>query len=464
MNMSIRTKLFLSHFLAIALVSGSIGSYFYHSAIDNLQNSLRSRLMHSAAIVSELFDAYELAAIKTPQDAASPVIQENLALLRKLANANKDIAYIYIFRKNGNTIEFVLDSDPEDPGAIGEVYDEQFPSLLQGFSQLSVDSEITTDRWGSFISGYAPLAGGEMPHLIGLDMYADEAAAKLTDLKRKGFISLVMSLALAYLCCYFLAHNFVHRIRSLHQRCQINSLTNFSPKQKGDEIDELTVAFDLMLKKQQQTREVLENTVQDRTAELTESNNRLKQEIVERLKVASQLQEIARTDFLTGLINRREMTNLLHNLEGDENGEAAAIILLDIDQFKSINDNYGHDIGDEVLRELACHLNATVRDTDDVARWGGEEILILLRATNGEEAAARAEDIRKSLAEIQITTDSDTVAITGSFGVAEFDADRGVEQLLKMADAALYRAKGEGRNCVRLAEIPSATDGQSVAG
>ena len=130
MRFNIQTKLFLSHFFAIVLVSGSVGTYFYQSAIENLTQALRSRLQNSAALVSHGLEVESLDKIRHAQDVNLPIYQHSVAALREFVKANPDIAYIYVMRKEGDKPYFVLDSDTADPGLPGEEYPHHVPALM----------------------------------------------------------------------------------------------------------------------------------------------------------------------------------------------------------------------------------------------------------------------------------------------------------------------------------------------
>ena len=125
-------------------------------------------------------------------------------------------------------------------------------------------------------------------------------------------------------------------------------------------------------------------------------------------------------------------------------------ILLDLDDFKSINDRFGHQSGDEVLVEVARRLGAAVRHTDAVARWGGEEFVILLRNCPLDDAVGRAEAIRRQISD---TTFSGVGTVTASIGAAQLTGQEDVASLLSRADSALYQAKRSGRNMVVAGEI-----------
>lgn len=453
MKLTIRAKLFLSHFFAIMFVSGSIGSYFYGSAIENLENSLKSRLRNSAALLSKSFNTNELDLIQSELDKSLPEYEKNLQLIVSYASSNDDIAFIYIMRLREGHVEFVLDSDQVNPAKPGEVYKQNIPELLDGFTRVSVDSSITTDRWGSFMSGYAPIGDGSEKYLIGLDMKADDVSNKLQDLKAKGLLSLLMSLILAYACCYYLSRNFVYRIRRLHDQCgDLIHVDSEKVSVKGDEIDDLSDVFSVMLDSFQKNQEILEAKVTERTEEVNKANRNLMVEVKARKQMMEQLRDLARTDYLTTLINRREMTNILRSvcIDYKVTPKPFVVTLMDIDDFKNINDCYGNGVGDEVLLSLCKRLSAMLDANETLARWGGEELLFLMTDAALTDAALRAEALRKTIEGMEFSVDNNIVSITASFGLAEYEVGRGLDATIKEAGLALYRAKRLGKNRVSI--------------
>ena len=159
----------------------------------------------------------------------------------------------------------------------------------------------------------------------------------------------------------------------------------------------------------------------------------------------AELERLAHFDTLTGLLNRRSI------LERRYKGRLS-IVMVDLDHFKSVNDRYGHQVGDHVLADTASLLRRGVRQTDFVGRYGGEEFLVILPRTDACGAAVMAERAR---AIVQGTTmhDGDSVSfgVTCSFGVAEWGTEDDEDALIRRADAALYRAKAVGRNRVEIA-------------
>jgi len=165
--------------------------------------------------------------------------------------------------------------------------------------------------------------------------------------------------------------------------------------------------------------------------------------------------ELAVTDALTGLYNRRYLeTQLNHLFEHSVNrGKPLAVLTLDVDYFKPVNDTHGHDVGDRVLQELSARIKANIRNVDMACRTGGEEFVVVLPATDLEVALKVAERMRKSVAGKPFHAGAVApLNITISVGVAALEgiSDK-VEDILKRADQALYRAKREGRNRVILA-------------
>jgi diguanylate cyclase (GGDEF)-like protein len=173
---------------------------------------------------------------------------------------------------------------------------------------------------------------------------------------------------------------------------------------------------------------------------------------------AKRLNLLAATDPLTGLANRRTTLQSLDQLARDGRLDLAPVILLcDLDHFKQINDGWGHAMGDQVLVAVANALRASTRDADTVARWGGEEFLVVLPVTRAGEAAELAERLRLRVEALQVADRHQCpVPVTLSIGVARLVANESGSSWLKRADEALYRAKHDGRNCVRLAEEPEA--------
>jgi diguanylate cyclase (GGDEF)-like protein len=166
-------------------------------------------------------------------------------------------------------------------------------------------------------------------------------------------------------------------------------------------------------------------------------------------RLQSDLNDLAMNDALTRVRNRRAMQQMLdfEMRRVHQEVKQFSIILLDVDHFKNVNDTYGHDVGDIVLRWLASTLQKNMRVQDVVARWGGEEFLILLPDTPLDEATQIADRLRSSVASTPVETPSGTLKITFSAGISCSSSSQDVNELCKIADLALYAAK-ETRNKV----------------
>lgn len=467
-NMSINKKLFLSHFLAIILVSGSIGTYFYLKAEESLINNLQDRLKYSAALISQAIDAKELELIQTKSDVNRIEYQKNLELLRIFRKTNPDISYLYIMRMVEGKIYFVIDSDETSAQAFpGQEYPHKLPTLIAGFSRPSVDDKIYTDQWGSFMSGYSPLKNGDGRYLVGMDMRATEVENKLYKLRVSGIISLIFSIIFALIFSKILSSHFYTPINLLISKCSsiakgdVGEIINIKT---GDELEKLITAFNEMsvnLKKTYEdqrkaeeelrnSKELLETKVEERTKELVELTKKLVNEISERKQVEERLARTATTDILTGIMNRRAMLEQLryHSIRYHRNKIPFVILLIDIDYFKRINDTYGHDVGDEVLISIADLLIKSTRSQDLISRWGGEEFLILLPETKLKGGIIAGEKIRTRIGNERIKVKELEISVTVSIGVSEFKDGQTIELCIKNADQALYEAKNSGRNKV----------------
>jgi diguanylate cyclase (GGDEF)-like protein/PAS domain S-box-containing protein len=174
-------------------------------------------------------------------------------------------------------------------------------------------------------------------------------------------------------------------------------------------------------------------------------------DITERKKFEHELERQARIDALTGLNNRRHFYELAEQeiVRTRRYGKPLAVMMLDVDHFKPINDTYGHQAGDMVLQQLSAVCCHVMREIDIIGRLGGEEFAILLPEANGIQALEAAERLREAVAATVVQPEKDvSISFTVSIGVTALVADDGVVTLLKRADEALYKAKYSGRNRV----------------
>jgi diguanylate cyclase (GGDEF)-like protein len=175
------------------------------------------------------------------------------------------------------------------------------------------------------------------------------------------------------------------------------------------------------------------------------------------------LDQLSRVDALTGLHNRRHLQEVMEGVmsAGTRHGIPLSVLLVDIDHFKAVNDNHGHQAGDDVLRSTANVIRAMTRTEDSVARWGGEEFLIALPGISIDGATAVAKRMRTNVSASQVEIgDDESVGVTVTIGVAQWNGES-ADELVKRADAALYAGKAAGRNRVERAD---SLDLASVAG
>jgi diguanylate cyclase (GGDEF)-like protein/PAS domain S-box-containing protein len=177
-------------------------------------------------------------------------------------------------------------------------------------------------------------------------------------------------------------------------------------------------------------------------------------DITEERKMQEKLKILATTDYLSGLYNRAEFMNLAQRefVRAKSNNEELSLLIMDLDNFKTINDTFGHAAGDETIREIGRIIMTSFRKTDIAGRLGGEEFAVVLKNASLEEAKKVAEKFRETVAERKVIYRNKEISITASIGVAAIcgntDDINDIEEVLKMADDALYKAKANGRNRV----------------
>lgn len=260
----------------------------------------------------------------------------------------------------------------------------------------------------------------------------------------QSLVSMVVFLVLFLPIAYSMALHISNPIIKLTKRAEELSNGNFAPtaeiEKREDELGALERTFDKMsinlqisYNKLALYNTQLEQMVQARTLELEEKN--------------IQLEQLSITDKLTQLYNRVKLEEVFIDQiqTARRYSSPFSILLCDVDLFKNVNDTFGHLIGDKVLVEIATILNATLRETDIIGRWGGEEFLIICRETDQDQAILLAERLRSAVEHHTFSTNQQQ---TLSIGISSFLADDCDIGMLKRADSALYSAKVTGRNRV----------------
>jgi diguanylate cyclase (GGDEF)-like protein len=183
---------------------------------------------------------------------------------------------------------------------------------------------------------------------------------------------------------------------------------------------------------------------------------RLARPLAQAVGDVARLTRQVQTDSLTSLANRRGLSERLDAelARAHENGTSVSFVIADIDDFKAVNDGYGHQTGDHIIRAVAEALASSVRELDLPARYGGEEFAVILPGSRLADARRTAERMRRAVSEIEVPgPNGQTARVTMSFGVSEFPTYGGVEALVAAADAALYQAKRGGKDQVATATV-----------
>ena len=249
-------------------------------------------------------------------------------------------------------------------------------------------------------------------------------------------ILMVFTFAISLILSLLLRRRFLNPILYLAQTAnKITTSHDYSLRAKQlsqDEVGQLTSCFNVMLYNIEQRENSLENQVRLRTNELENAN--------------IQLQQYAYQDGLTDLPNRRYFYEKLQSLVSIK-GMKFALIFIDLDGFKEVNDSLGHDYGDLLLHQVATRLQSCITTKDTVARLGGDEFTLILEGVNSpDEASKIAEAVKSSLMQ-SIKVKKETVYVTASIGLTFFPADGlTVEELVRRADQAMYLSKNKGRN------------------
>jgi diguanylate cyclase (GGDEF)-like protein len=164
------------------------------------------------------------------------------------------------------------------------------------------------------------------------------------------------------------------------------------------------------------------------------------------LEANRKYEEASKTDFLTAVLNRRGVEYILNQDNYPQLGKDYTLFLIDIDFFKQVNDTYGHDCGDAILKEVAQVLKNSLRGNDLISRWGGEEFLVIVYEINRDQAWQIGDKLRKRIEEHQFVYADKPQSLTISIGIKLYEPDLDFDALIIQADANLYQAKHDGRN------------------
>jgi diguanylate cyclase (GGDEF)-like protein len=213
----------------------------------------------------------------------------------------------------------------------------------------------------------------------------------------------------------------------------------------------LTLTVAIVLRSITRRRDAALELASEQSTELAASLERVEQANRELERARSEAERLSREDPVTGIFNRRHFGEVLARELTHPDGDIPAVLLLDLDHFKRVNDEHGHLMGDAVLQTVTDRVASVLRGEDCLARWGGEEFAILAPSIDRDGVLALAERAREALAEAPVRVGDVEIALTLSVGAAlATEGHRTPDALVNAADQALYEAKGAGRNCVRI--------------
>ncbi len=464
--LSIKHRLLLSHLFVALFGVGALAVWLYSAAERELVDGTQARLLGTARVLATNFTAAEFNGPAAGRASEQELRQRLLTAVQ--ATPDAALAFVVMRRYDGmHRIAMSSAPAPELSTLERAVDDAALATLLhEGFAH-AVAGPVSLGGEGTWIA-LAPV-GGSGEYAVGLQTQPGVIAERLRTLRLSTALALLACVLAALVLSRIITQRFHARMNSLIVRCRALANGEPLPKPEGRDADEVAAVlgeFDAMAERLRATQagreqaldalteanRTLESRVRERTAALEAATQKLKSEIEGRLEVEALLAEAALTDPLTSLLNRRAMVEMLHQIVQPGTGAVPGFsaILADIDHFKRINDRYGHEAGDAVLKAVARVLDAIQDEQRHTARWGGEEFLLLCPQLRLAEACRRAEDVRRRIGEM--TLDIPGLHVTVSLGVAEFVPGEPLEDCLRRCDQALYRAKDSGRNTVVAAQ------------
>ncbi len=271
-------------------------------------------------------------------------------------------------------------------------------------------------------------------------------------IKRESFIILLIALGEFFALSYIIVRPMGIISRSIGGNvADDGKLVSDIPIQSGDEFGDLARQFNSLRFELNHANERLQSKIEAADNKLLETNQKLLKQSLALKLMNQELQQLSITDALTGLYNRRhfDATTEADIALSHRHGEDNSLLLIDIDFFKNINDEYGHDAGDVVLKEVAAVLREHTRKSDSLCRIGGEEFAILCKRADKNGAMIIAEKLRAAIAAHSVRIGHKNISVTISIGAISIPCEPeivNVEQFLKCADVALYQSKKRGRN------------------
>ncbi|MFG1463790.1 sensor domain-containing diguanylate cyclase [Xanthobacter sp. DSM 24535] len=345
---------------------------------------------------------------------------------------------------HGEAVHVWLLGDDGNLLAGGPVGTHPFPAdVVTRMKTQGRGAFVDTSDGERMLTGYAVTGGGDYPAPGWIVAARQLAAVAFADAKQLGLTILgigLLALPVSFLSAYWLSRRIAAPLSVLTGKAseigRDPRATNF-PHQRGSlEVMQLSAALRALLRRL--------GSVEQR---FTLSEQQYQQDMAE-------LRQLADTDPLTGLLNRRSFLTVADAaLSGTRTSDGLGILMADIDHFKVVNDTYGHAAGDAVIRHVAESIGAALRQHDRVARFGGEEFVVLLLSVDRAGMVALAERMRSAIGSNCVSFEGQEIAVTVSFGAALAQpGDRDVDEVIERADLGLYEAKNSGRNRVAVAD------------
>lgn len=456
---SIGRRLFYSHLLVALLVASGLGAYLHWAAEEELRSALELRLVDNARLAGEALGEPAWDAIRTPNDTQLPEYGRLQGRLGEIAGRNPAIERMLVVRLNEDVPEVVADSwggtRGYSPG------DRVGGAGLRGAETRSARSLADVAQG---FNGSGPVAGGDR-YVVLVKVQVGDIQRKLQELRLNSAVSFVLAVSLALAMSVWLARSarqvlrgFAARFRAIAEGSELQPMRwrfddEFSDL--GFALDDMTARIEQAGQEReaalQEAREAaaqLQELVRERSEELERLNLMLRSEIEQRCQLEAALAEAAATDSTTQLLNRRGMVEALeHAAEQARRRHSSFIVLVcDVDHFKRVNDQFGHQVGDQVLIALGHALKNALQPDDAAGRWGGEEFLLLWVGTDLTAAELRARRLCEQIAATPLYPQAPPVTV--SIGLTEFTALDNLDRCITRADKALYRAKEAGRNRV----------------
>jgi diguanylate cyclase (GGDEF)-like protein len=470
LRLTIGRRLFYSHLLTALICGLGVGGYFYFTLQREVGEQLRLQSIAVAKLAAHALDGFAWSRLREPADQLRPDFRATLQQLERLREADPDLVGVYLIRRSDTEVQWVVGLGPAAlQRRTGERLDADPRFPLAAFAAPVADLRLQPFGDELLIRGSAPLAASQGQLAVVLERRAEAAQRRLEEVRTHALLAFIVAVLLSFLISQLLARTarrviarFVDAVRAIAE----GKLEPRLQWPNEDEFSHLALAINDLAARLRTTsgereqaliqlrnaRDRLEQNVRERTQELEQLNKLLRQEAEQRSRLEAALAEAAATDPLTRLLNRRAMLELINHVEVQLKRQAkfCCFVVLDVDHFKKINDQYGHDMGDAVLRATADLLRSEIHGSEAAARWGGEEFLLLWPDTSLAAAEHRANRIRELFATKQLVPDG-PAQVTVSIGIAEYTGLDSVDACLIRADRALYKAKQDGRNRVVVA-------------